>query len=226
MPITARATPTTESAFTTTSISRSTTTKCSRATPLHRALGSPAVGSDEARLAGQAPDGVLMSDTIPERYRPAIREAVLKWNDAFSEDRHQRRAAGPRPAERSELGSRRHPLQRPALGHRVAREFRRRLADALRPAHGRRVPHRHPDLGRRSREAEAEWTVRGGPGPLRPRSTDPMPRSSSTIRGSPRSCTRPGHNLGMQHNFIGRAPTRRRSCRAPAFTSRTASRRP
>ena len=60
-----------------------------------------------------------LSNTIPEAWRPAIREAVLKWNDAFTRigisDALQVRDQPDDP----ELGSRRHPLQRAALGPRV-----------------------------------------------------------------------------------------------------------
>ena len=59
----------------------------------------------------------VMSNTIPERFRKAISDAVLRWNVALAKVGHPRRNPGHSATERSELRSRRYSLQRSTLGH-------------------------------------------------------------------------------------------------------------
>jgi hypothetical protein len=159
-----------------------------------------------------------MSNTVPERYRPAIRAAVLGWNDAFRrlgiegalEVRDQPDDPNWDPDDirynvlrwvteaQASFGADSQTLYDPRTGQ----EFRTGILISA------DVP----------LNALREWTyavdpVRYG------RTTDPMP--DAYLDGVWKSVIlhETGHNLGMQHNFIGKAAYSARQLQDPAFTA-------
>ncbi len=160
-----------------------------------------------------------LSNTIPERYRPAIREAVLKWNDAFLRigisDAIEVRDQPADPAwdpddirynvlrwvteSPASFGADSQTLYDPRTGQ----EFRTGILISA------DVP----------REAENGWRyvvdpVRNG------RDTDPMPDSFLHDTWLSTILHETGHNLGMQHNFIGHRAYTAKELQSAGFTSR------
>ncbi|MBV9646730.1 MAG: zinc-dependent metalloprotease [Candidatus Eremiobacteraeota bacterium] len=160
-----------------------------------------------------------LSNTIPERWRPAIRNAVLKWNDAFLRigisnaiqvlDQPSDSSWDPDDIRYNVLrwvteysasfGADSQTLYDPRTGE----EFRTGILISA------DVP-----IG-----AQAAWThiidpVRFG------RSTDPMPAQFMTDNWTSVILHETGHNMGMQHNFIGSLAYSARQLQSKAFTSR------
>jgi hypothetical protein len=160
-----------------------------------------------------------LSDTIPEKYRPAITRAVLKWNAAFEKlgisDALQVRQQPNDPnwdpddirynvlrwitEERPSFGADSQTLYDPRTGQ----EFRTGiLISADVPLH-----------------AQRDWKyivdpVRYG------RTTDPMPQKFLDDVWLATIMHETGHNLGMQHNFIGSLAYTAKNLQDPAFTAR------
>ncbi|GAC1311515.1 MAG: zinc-dependent metalloprotease [Vulcanimicrobiaceae bacterium] len=159
-----------------------------------------------------------VSNTIPEAYRPAIRAGVLKWNLAFEKlgisDALQVRDQPNDPAwdpddirynvlrwvteYRASFGADSQTLFDPRTGE----EFRTGiLISADVPLH-----------------AQREWThvvdpVRFG------RSTDPMPQKFLDDRWLAVIMHETGHNLGLQHNFIGSRAYTAKQLQSSSFTA-------
>jgi len=177
--------------------------------------------SDPAKTVSPAthPMVFYMSNTIPEKYRAAIREGVLKWNDAFLkigisgalEVREQPNDPNWDPDDirynvlrwiaeyRGSFGADSQTLFDPRTGE----EFRTGILISA------DVP----------MNAQRTWTylvdpVRYG------RSTDPMPQQflDDTWYGTILHET--GHNLGFQHNFIGSLAYTAKQLQDKAFTSK------
>jgi hypothetical protein len=176
--------------------------------------------SDPSRPLSPAkhPMVFYLSDTIPEKYRPAITRAVLKWNAAFEKigisDALQVREQPNDPnwdpddirynvlrwvtEERPSFGADSQTLYDPRTGQ----EFRTGiLISADVPLH-----------------AERDWKyivdpVRYG------RSTDPMPQKFLDDVWLATIMHETGHNLGMQHNFIGSLAYTGKELQDPAFTA-------
>jgi hypothetical protein len=160
-----------------------------------------------------------LSDTIPEAYRPAIRAAVLKWNDAFLKlgisDALQVRDQPNDPQwdpddirynvlrwvteSDASFGADSQTLYDPHTGE----EFRTGILISA------DVP----------LFAQRDWTYAVDPARYG-RSTDPMPQKflDDTWLGTILHET--GHNLGMQHNFIGSLAYTAKELQDPAFTAK------
>jgi hypothetical protein len=160
-----------------------------------------------------------LSDSIPERYRPAIRAAVLKWNDAFLKigisDALQVRDQPSDPdwdpddirynvlrwvtEAGASFGADSQTLYDPRTGE----EFRTGILISA------DVP----------LFAQRNWTYAVDPARYG-RSTDPMPQKflDDTWLGTILHET--GHNLGMQHNFIGSLAYTAKELQDPAFTAK------
>jgi len=160
-----------------------------------------------------------LSNTIPEAYRPAIRAGVLKWNLAFEKigisgalqvrDQPADPAWDPDDIRynvlrwvteyRASFGADSQTLFDPRTGE----EFRTGiLISADVPLY-----------------AQREWThivdpVRFG------RSTDPMPQSFLDDEWLSVIMHETGHNLGMQHNFIGARAYTAKQLQDKTFTAR------
>jgi hypothetical protein len=162
---------------------------------------------------------LYMSNTIPEAYRPAIRAGVLKWNAAFEkigisgalEVRDQPDDPNWDPDDirysvlrwitetRASFGADSQTLFDPRTGE----EFRTGILISA------DVP----------LNAQREWTyvvdpVRYG------RSTDPMPQSFLDDTWLSVILHETGHNLGMQHNFIGSEAYTAKNLQDKRFTSK------
>jgi uncharacterized protein DUF4953/uncharacterized protein DUF5117/uncharacterized protein DUF5118 len=160
-----------------------------------------------------------LSDTIPEVHRPAIRAAVLKWNDAFLRIgisdalvvRDQPNDPGWDPDDirynvlrwiteaQASFGADSQTLYDPRTGE----EFRTGILISA------DVP-----IG-----AQSDWThvvdpVRYG------RSTDPMPKQFLDDTWMATILHETGHNLGMQHNFIGSLAYTAKQLQDKSFTSK------
>jgi hypothetical protein len=161
----------------------------------------------------------VMSNTIPEAYRPAIKAAVLKWNDAFRKlgisdalqviDQPNDPDFDPDDIrynvlrwvteQRASFGADSQTLYDPRTGE----EFRTGvLISADVPLFARR-----------------EWTyqvdpIRNG------RSTDPMPQWFLDDIWLATIMHETGHNLGMQHNFLGSRAYTARQLQDKNFTSK------
>jgi len=160
-----------------------------------------------------------LSNTIPERWRPAIRQAVLKWNDAFLRigisDALQVRDQPDDPnwdpddirynvlrwvtEYSASFGADSQTLYDPRTGE----EFRTGILISA------DVP----------LFTQSEWTyivdpVRFG------RSTDPMPDQFMTDSWLGTIMHETGHNLGMQHNFIGSLAYTAKQLQDKSFTSK------
>jgi len=160
-----------------------------------------------------------LSNTIPERWRPAIREAVLKWNDAFLRigisdalqvvDQPNDPNWDPDDIRYNVLrwvtefspsfGADSQTLYDPRTGE----EFRTGILISADVPSG----------------TLAEWThivdpVRFG------RSTDPMPAQFMTDSWLATIMHETGHNLGMQHNFIGSLAYTAQQLQDKSFTAR------
>ncbi len=172
-----------------------------------------------ARLSSaKHPMVFVMSDSIPEKYRPAIARAVTMWNRAF--ERIGMRDAlqvVPQPhdanfdiddirynvlrwvtEERASFGADSQTLYDPRTGQ----EFRTGVLISA------DVP----------LNAEREWKyfvdpIRFG------RTTDPMPQKFMDDVWLSVIMHETGHNLGMQHNFIGSLAYTAAQLRDPAFTA-------
>ena len=160
-----------------------------------------------------------LSDTIPERYRPAIRAAVLKWNDAFLKlgisdalqvlDQPTIPIGIPTTSATTCLrwvteydasfGADSQTLYDPRTGE----EFRTGvLISADVPLY-----------------AQREWTYAVDPARYG-RSTDPMPQKFLDDVWLATIMHETGHNLGMQHNFIGSRAYTAKQLQDPDFTSK------
>jgi hypothetical protein len=160
-----------------------------------------------------------LSNTIPERWRPAIREAVLKWNDAFA---------------RIGISD--------ALQVRDQPDDPNWDADDIRYNVLRWVPEFSASFGADSqtlydpRTGEefrvgilisadvplftlSNWTYIVDPARFG-RSTDPMPAQFMTDSWLATIMHETGHNLGMQHNFIGSLAYTAKQLQDRGFTSR------
>ena len=160
-----------------------------------------------------------MSNTVPERYRPAIRAGVLKWNAAFEKigmsDALQVRDQPDDPnwdaddirynvlrwvtEYKASFGADSQTLYDPRTGE----EFRTGILISA------DVP-----MG-----ALREWThvidpVRFG------RVTDPMPQTFMDDRWLSVIMHETGHNLGMQHNFIGSRAYTAKQLQDKSFTAK------
>jgi hypothetical protein len=160
-----------------------------------------------------------LSDTIPEKYRPAIRAGVLKWNAAFEkigisgalEVREQPNDPAWDPDDirynvlrwiteyRSSFGADSQTLFDPRTGE----EFRTGILISA------DVP----------MNAQRAWTfmidpVRYG------RVTDPMPQRFLDDTWASIVLHETGHNLGFQHNFIGSLAYTAKQLQDPVFTAR------
>ena len=176
--------------------------------------------SDPSKPVSPATHPMLfyLSNTIPEKYRPTIRDAVLKWNDAFLKigvsDAIQVREQPDDPnwdpddirynvlrwiAEyRGSFGADSQTLFDPRTGE----EFRTGILISA------DVP----------LNAQRAWTylvdpVRYG------RSTDPMPQAFLDETWYSTILHETGHNLGFQHNFIGSRTSRGRTVTPPIRAS-------
>jgi hypothetical protein len=160
-----------------------------------------------------------MSNTVPEAYRPAIKAAVLKWNGAFEkigisgalEVRDQPDDPNWDPDDirysvlrwiaesRASFGADSQTLFDPRTGE----EFRTGILISA------DVP----------LNAQREWTyvidpVRYG------RVTDPMPQQYLDDTWMSVILHETGHNLGMQHNFIGSLAYTAKNLQDKAFTAK------
>jgi hypothetical protein len=160
-----------------------------------------------------------LSNTIPEKYRPAIREGVLKWNDAFLkigisgalEVRDQPDDPNWDPDDirynvlrwiaeyRGSFGADSQTLFDPRTGE----EFRTGILISA------DVP----------LNAQRAWTylvdpVRYG------RATDPMPQQFLDEKWYSDMLHETGHNLGFQHNFIGSLAYTAKQLQDKNFTSK------
>jgi hypothetical protein len=160
-----------------------------------------------------------MSNTVPERYRASIRAAVLGWNDAFRplgiEDALQVRDQPDDPnwdpddirynvlrwvtEARPSFGADSQTLFDPRTGQ----EFRTGILISA------DVP-----LG-----AQREWTYVIDP-ERNGRTTDPMPAEFLDSVWKSTILHETGHNLGMQHNFIGKAAYTAKQLQDPSFTAK------
>jgi len=177
--------------------------------------------SDPAKPVSPAthPMVFYLSNTIPEKYRPAIREGVLKWNDAFQkigisgalEVRDQPDDPNWDPDDirynvlrwiteyRGSFGADSQTLFDPRTGE----EFRTGILISA------DVP----------LNAQRAWTylvdpVRNG------RSTDPMPQDFLDQTWYGVILHETGHNLGFQHNFIGSLAYTAKQLQDKNFTSK------
>lgn len=176
--------------------------------------------SDPSKAVSPAthPMVFTMSDSIPERYRPAIRAAVLEWNAAFLKigisdavrvvDQPSDPAFDPDDARynmlrwiteyRASFGADSQTLYDPRTGE----EFRTGILISSDVPTG----------------TYREWhdvvdPVRYG------RSTDPMPQSFLDDAWKSVILHETGHNLGLQHNFIGSRAYTARELQDPQFTA-------
>jgi Met-zincin/Domain of unknown function (DUF5117) len=160
-----------------------------------------------------------MSNTIPERWRPAIRAAVLKWNDAFLRigisdalqvvDQPDDPNWDPDDIRYNVLrwvteyepsfGADSQTLYDPRTGE----EFRTGVLISA------DVP-----VG-----ARTDWTYIVDPA-RNGRSTDPMPEQFVTDDWLGTIMHETGHNLGMQHNFIGSMAYTAKQLQDRGFTAR------
>jgi len=160
-----------------------------------------------------------LSNTIPEKYRPAIRRAVLAWNDAFLKigisDALQVRDQPDDPnwdpddirynvlrwitEYQASFGADSQTLYDPRTGQ----EFRTGiLISADVPLY-----------------AEREWKYQVDPVRYG-RTTDPMPQKFMDDVWLSTILHETGHNLGMQHNFIGSLAYTAKELQDPAFTAK------
>jgi len=160
-----------------------------------------------------------MSNTVPRKYRPAIRAAVLKWNDAFVKlgisDALQVRDQPDDPnwdpddirynvlrwvtEQRASFGADSQTLYDPRTGE----EFRTGILISA------DVP----------LSAQREWSDVVDPARYG-RSTDPMPQKFLDDVWLGTIMHETGHNLGMQHNFIGSMAYTAKQLQDPAFTAK------
>lgn len=160
-----------------------------------------------------------LSNTIPEAYRPAIRRAVLIWNQAFEKigisDALQVRDQPDDPNwdaddirynvirwvsdVRPSFGADSQTLYDPRTGQ----EFRTGILVAANSGVGPRFTWKY-----------FVDPVRYG------RVTDPVPQSFIDDSFISEILHETGHNLGMQHNFIGSMAYTARELQDPSFTSR------
>jgi hypothetical protein len=160
-----------------------------------------------------------LSNTIPEAHRPAIRAAVLKWNDAFERlgisDALQVRDQPNDPQwdpddirynvlrwvteAQASFGADSQTLYDPRTGE----EFRTGILISA------DVP-----IG-----AQAEWMHVVDPARYG-RSTDPMPKQFLYDTWLATILHETGHNLGMQHNFIGSMAYTAKQLQDKGFTSK------
>ena len=160
-----------------------------------------------------------MSDTIPEKYRAPIKAAVLKWNDAFLKlgmsdavqvvDQPNDPNFDPDDIrynvlrwvteQRASFGADSQTLYDPRTGE----EFRTGILISA------DVPI----------EAQRDWTYVVDP--LRfGRSTDPMPQKFLDDAWLATIMHETGHNLGMQHNFVGSRAYTAKQLQDKNFTSK------
>jgi hypothetical protein len=161
----------------------------------------------------------VMSDTIPEKYRPAIKAAVLKWNDAllkvgisdalqvidqpkdpdFDPDDIRYNVLRWLTEERASFGADSQTLYDPRTGE----EFRTGIVISADVPAG----------------ALRSWKF--GVDPERyGRTTDPMPQKYLDDAWLATIMHETGHNLGMQHNFIGSRAYTAKELQDPAFTAK------
>jgi hypothetical protein len=161
----------------------------------------------------------VMSNSIPEKYRPAIKAAVLKWNAAFlkfgisdalqvidqpndpdfdADDIRYNVLRWVTEAHAS-FGADSQTLYDPRTGE----EFRTGVLISA------DVP-----IG-----AKREWTYVVDPARYG-RSTDPMPAQFLFDHWLATIMHETGHNLGMQHNFIGSRAYTAKQLQDPAFTAK------
>jgi hypothetical protein len=160
-----------------------------------------------------------LSNTIPPEYRAGIRAAVLKWNDAFLKigisDALQVRDQPDDPnwdpddirynvlrwvtEYRPSFGADSQTLYDPRTGE----EFRTGILISADVPAG----------------AKAEWTQMIDPARFG-RSTDPMPPHFMDDTWLSVIMHETGHNLGMQHNFIGSRAYTAKELQDPAFTAK------
>jgi hypothetical protein len=177
--------------------------------------------SDPAKPMSPAkhPMVFYMSNTVPERYRASIRDAVLGWNDAFRRlgiaDALQVRdqPADPDwdpddirynvlrwvPEANASFGADSQTLYDPRTGQ----EFRTGILISA------DVP----------LNAQREWTFVIDP-ERNGRATDPMPAGYLDGVWKGVILHETGHNLGMQHNFFGKAAYTARELQDPTFTAK------
>jgi hypothetical protein len=161
----------------------------------------------------------VMSDTIPQKYRPAIKAAVLKWNDAllkvgisdalqvidqpkdpdFDPDDIRYNVLRWLTEERASFGADSQTLYDPRTGE----EFRTGIVISA-------------DVPRFELES---WKVQVDPERYG-RSTDPMPQKFLDDGWLATIMHETGHNLGMQHNFIGSRAYTAKELQDPAFTAK------
>jgi hypothetical protein len=159
-----------------------------------------------------------MSNTIPEKYRPAIKAAVLKWNDAFLKigisDALQV-VDQPSDPDFDPDDIRYNVLRwltefQPSYGADSQTLFDPRTGEEFRT--GVVISSNVPT------GALAEWTQLIDP-ERNGRSTDPMPQSFMDDVWLSTIMHETGHNLGMQHNFIGSRAYTAKQLQDPKFTA-------
>ena len=161
----------------------------------------------------------VMSNTIPERFRKAIGDAVLRWNVALAKvgilDAIQVVAQPNDPnfdpddirynvlrwvtEERPSFGADSQTLFNPLTGE----EFRTGILISADSA-----------LGAANLWRDVVDPVRNG------RNTDPVPDQFIYDRFQSEIMHETGHNLGMQHNFIGHDAYTEKQLQDPAFTAK------
>ena len=160
-----------------------------------------------------------MSDTVPEQYRPAIKAAVLKWNDAFLRlgisDALQV-VDQPNDPDWDPDDIRYNVLRwvteyQPSFGADSQTLYDPRTGEEFRT--GILISADVPVF------AQREWSyvvdpVRNG------RTTDPMPQKFLDDDWLGVIMHETGHNLGMQHNFIGSRAYTARELQSAAFTAK------
>jgi hypothetical protein len=159
-----------------------------------------------------------MSDTIPPEYRAPIKAAVLKWNDAFLrigisgalEVRDQPNDPNWDPDDIRYNVLRWVPEYKPSFGADSQTLFDPRTGEEFRT--GILISADVP------RFALREWKYVVDPARYG-RSTDPMPRKFLDDVWLATIMHETGHNLGMQHNFIGSRAYTAHELQDPKFTS-------
>lgn len=160
-----------------------------------------------------------MSDTVPEKYRAAIREGVLRWNAAFErigiagaiEVRDQPADPAWDPDDIRYNVLRWVPEHQPSFGADSQTLFDPRTGEEFRT--GVLISADEP-LG-----AQRDWTqfvdpVRFG------RSTDPMPQKFLDDALIATMLHETGHNMGLNHNFIASMAYTAGQLQDPSFTAK------
>ena len=161
----------------------------------------------------------VMSDTVPPEYRAAIKAAVLEWNDAFLKlgisdalqviDQPSDPNFDPDDIRYNVL--RWVTEQDPSFGADSQTLYDPRTGEEFRT--GVLISADVPV------EAQQAWTYQIDPVRFG-RSTDPMPQRVLDDVWYADILHETGHNLGMQHNFIGSRAYTARELQDPSFTSK------